>query len=88
MVSVRRRPWHPEQLTPAEWWVIDAVRPQVEARPEQPGGIAVVAWCARRPWNERGEPYEGAPKMGPLRQVSRTVSNIDRAVEWYGDELG
>src|SRR4030081_3578525 len=26
--------------------------------------------------------------MGPLRQVSRTVSNVDRAVEWYGDELG
>jgi hypothetical protein len=37
MVSVRRRPWHPERLTPAEQWVVDAVRPQVEARPEQLG---------------------------------------------------
>jgi DNA-binding CsgD family transcriptional regulator/catechol 2,3-dioxygenase-like lactoylglutathione lyase family enzyme len=119
----RGRPPHPDQLTPAEWRIVNAVR----------HGLSNVVIAKRRGISEDAVKYHvrnavaklglrdrselrrwtGAPtdsalatrtpkrrdkkepqmttprsKLGPIGQISRTVSDIDAACAWYGGVLG
>ncbi|MEC3977610.1 VOC family protein [Amycolatopsis sp. H20-H5] len=113
-MSVRGRPRHPDQLTPAEWRVVDGVRHGMSNRviAERRGisrdavkfhvanalrKLGLSSRAELRTW--RGVPVDsalaragpsegGGPMLGALGQVSRTVSDLGRAVAFYGGVLG
>ncbi|TCO52321.1 VOC family protein [Actinocrispum wychmicini] len=112
-MSRRGRPRHPDQLTPAEWRVADAVRHGLtNSEIARRRGVSLDAVkfhvanavaklglanrAALRQWP--GVPADSAlaartrPEeelmLGPVGQVSRTVADLGRAKEFYGDVLG
>jgi DNA-binding CsgD family transcriptional regulator/catechol 2,3-dioxygenase-like lactoylglutathione lyase family enzyme len=119
----RGRPPHPDQLTPGEWRIVNAVRHGLgNAAIAKRRGISedAVKFHVRNAVAKLGlrnraelKRWRGAPvdsplasrnsqrtenqdtpmtpprsKLGPIGQISRTVSDIDAACAWYGGVLG
>jgi DNA-binding CsgD family transcriptional regulator/catechol 2,3-dioxygenase-like lactoylglutathione lyase family enzyme len=110
----RGRPPSPDQLTPAEWRVVDAVRhgmsnPQIAARRgfsinavkfHVSNALAKLGLTSRnqlRQWPGVARASALASgktnmtedlSLGPIGQISRRVTDIATARQWYGEVLG
>lgn len=110
----RGRPPHPDQLTPAEWRVVEWVRhglgnAAIARRlgvstdavkfhvANALGKLALTSRADLRAWAGVAASSVLKPKekemtaplsLGPIGQVSRTVTDIAAARRWYGDVLG
>ena len=106
------RPPHDDQLTPAEWAVVEFVRHGLTNRAiaELQGvsmdavkfhvanALAKLGFANRgelRHWDgvradsalKRREGSMESLALGPIAQISRSVSDIDAAISWYRDVL-
>ncbi len=114
MTHTRGRPPFPDQLTPAEWRVVEAVRhglsnPDIARRQGvsldavkyhvanalQKLGLsnrkALMQWSGVARSSVLPSPGKSPPmnvQLGPIGQISRSVSNIEDAKRWYGEVLG
>lgn len=114
MTHRRGRPPFPDQLTPAEWRVVEAVRhglsnPEIARRQGvsldavkyhvanalQKLGLsnrkALMQWSgvarsSALSW--KGKSLTMETQLGPIGQISRSVSSIEDAKRWYGEVLG
>jgi catechol 2,3-dioxygenase-like lactoylglutathione lyase family enzyme/DNA-binding CsgD family transcriptional regulator len=107
------RPPHDDQLTPAEWAVVEFVRhgltnraiAELQGVPIDAVKFHVANSLAKLGFANRGElrhwdgvradsalkRREGSMEnvaLGPIAQISRSVSDVDAAIEWYRDVLG
>jgi DNA-binding CsgD family transcriptional regulator/catechol 2,3-dioxygenase-like lactoylglutathione lyase family enzyme len=114
MTHARGRPPFPDQLTPAEWRVVEAVRhglsnPDIARRQGvsldavkyhvanalQKLGLsnrkALMQWSGvalASALSAQRKPPVMDVQLGPVGQISRSVSDIEAAKHWYGEVLG